>query len=181
MPRSRTDGRLLIVSLLYDPPGTAGAGLADKREFPKGRPSAFREFAHRIPPTTPSRRHHPGARASRPHSLPWVIAQFPCDAAPGHTAGGNRMGPAEAEPWRRCRSIRVEEMGEAIPGFVRAGRPHSRGAFSPDVVTPTSQYCRSIRAPLVIEGAPSLFVPIRVHSWFVFISKTKTAGCFSSE
>ena len=54
------------------------------------------------------------------------------------------------------------------------------GAFSHDVVTPTSQYCRSIRAPLVIEGAPSLFVPIRVHSWFVFISKTKTAGCFSS-
>ena len=36
------------------------------------------------------------------------------------------MGPAEAEPWRCCRSIRVEEMGEAIPGFVRAGRPRSR-------------------------------------------------------
>ena len=66
-----------------------------------------------------------------------------------------------------------------MPRFVRAGRPRSRGAFSPDVVTPTSQYCRSIRAPLVIEGAPSLFVPIRVHSWFVFISKTKTAGCFT--
>ncbi len=52
---------------------------------------------------------------------------------------------------------------------------------SPDAVTPTSQYCRSIRGSLVIEGAPSLFVPIRVHSWFVFISKTKTAGCFSSD
>ncbi len=36
------------------------------------------------------------------------------------------MGPAEAEPWRCCRSIRVEEMGEAIPGFVRAGRPRSQ-------------------------------------------------------
>ena len=155
-------------------------GSRTNGSFPKGRPSAFREFAHRIPPTAPSRRHPPGARASRPHAVPSVIAQFPCDAAPGHTAGGNRMGPAEAEPWRRCRSIRVEEMGEAIPGFVRAGRPRSRGTFSPDVVTPTSQYCRSIRAPLVIEGAPSVFVPIRVHSWFVFISKTKTAGCFSS-
>ena len=44
------------------------------------------------------------------------------------------------------------------------------------MVTPTGQKCRSIRAPLVIEGAPSVFVPIRVHSWFVFISKTKTAG-----
>ena len=34
---------------------------------------------------------------------------------------------------------------------------------------------------LVIEGGPSVFVLIRVHSWFVFISKTITAGCFSSE
>ena len=151
-------------------------------EFPKGRRSALREVARRIPPGAPSGQHPPGARASRPHALPWVIAQFPCDAAPGHTASGNRMGPAEAEPWRRCRSIRVEEMGEAMPRFVRAGRPRSRGgAFSPDAVTPTSQYCRSIRGPLVIEGAPSLFVPISVHSWFVFISKTKTAGCFSSD
>ena len=25
------------------------------------------------------------------------------------------MGPAEAESWRRCRSTRVEEMGEAVP------------------------------------------------------------------
>ena len=149
--------------------------------FPLARGQAG--FQRSRPPDTP----HlsigttpPGERASRPHAVPSVIAQFPCDAAPGHTAGGNRMGPAEAEPWRRCRSIRVEEMGEAIPGFVRAGRPRSRGTFSHDVVTPTSQYCRSIRAPLVIEGAPSVFVPIRVHSWFVFISKTKTAGCFSS-
>ena len=36
------------------------------------------------------------------------------------------MSPAEAEPWRRCRWIRVEEMGEAMPRFVRAGRPRSR-------------------------------------------------------
>ena len=41
------------------------------------------------------------------------------------------MGPAEAESRRRCRSIRVEEMGEAVPGFVRAGRPRSRGGFIP--------------------------------------------------
>ena len=36
------------------------------------------------------------------------------------------MSPAEAEPWRRCRWIRVEEMGEAMPRFVRAGRPRSQ-------------------------------------------------------
>ena len=58
---------------------------------------------------------HPGARASRPHALPLRAAQFPCDAAPGHRAGGNGMGSAEAESWRLCRASRVEEMGEALP------------------------------------------------------------------
>ena len=57
----------------------------------------------------------PGARASRPHPLHWVAAQFPRDAAPGHPAAGNPMGSAEAESWRRCRSSRVEETGEAVP------------------------------------------------------------------
>ena len=51
--------------------------------------------------------------------------------SPATPASGNRMGPAEAEPWRRCRSIRGEEMGEAMPRFVRAGRPRSRGGFLP--------------------------------------------------
>ena len=120
-------------------------------------------FQRSRPPDTaaaPSGRHPPGARASRSHPLPLPAAQFPSDIAPGHPAGGNRMGPAEAEPWRRCRSIRVEEMGEAVPGFVRAGRPRSRGASSHDIVTPRAQIRRSIRAPLVIEGGPSVFGPM---------------------
>ena len=69
---------------------------------------------------------HPGARASRPHALPLPAAQFPCDTAPGHPTGGNGMGSAEAESWRRCRSSRVEELAEAVPKRVRAGRPRSR-------------------------------------------------------
>ena len=69
---------------------------------------------------------HPGARASRPHALPLRAAHVPWDAAPGHPAGGNGRGPAEAESWGRCRSIQVDEMGEAMPQFVRAGRPRSR-------------------------------------------------------
>ena len=73
----------------------------------------------------------PGARASRPHTLPLRAAQFPCDAAANHPAGGNRIGPAEAEPWRRFPLIQLEEMGEAAGGLVRAGRPRSRGAFIP--------------------------------------------------
>ena len=36
------------------------------------------------------------------------------------------MGSAEAESWRRCRSNRVEELAEAVPGCVRAGRPRSQ-------------------------------------------------------
>ena len=51
-----------------------------------------------------------------------------------HPAGGNGMGGAEAESRRRCRSTRVEEMGEAVPGRLRAGRPRSRGASFRDVV-----------------------------------------------
>ena len=73
----------------------------------------------------------PGARASRPHAVPWVAAQFPCDVAADRPAGGNRMGPAEAEAGRRCRLIPVEEMAEAAGGFVRAGRPRSRVGFLP--------------------------------------------------
>ena len=74
---------------------------------------------------------HPGARASRPHAVPWVAAQFPGDVAADRPAGGNRRGPAEAEAGRRCRLIPVEEMGEAAGGFVRAGRPRSRVGFLP--------------------------------------------------
>ncbi len=72
-----------------------------------------------------------GARASRPHAVPSVAAQFPCDVAADRPAGGNRMGPAEAEAGRRCRLIPVEEMAEAARGFVRAGRPRSRVGFLP--------------------------------------------------
>ena len=109
----------------------AGARLAGKREFPKGDRSAFREVARRTTPTSPSGRHHPGARASRPHAVPSVAAQFPCNVAADRPAGGNRMGPAEAEAGRRCRLIPVKEMAEAAGGFVRAGRPRSRVGFPP--------------------------------------------------
>ena len=74
---------------------------------------------------------HPGARASRPHALPLPAAQFPCDGAPGHPHDGNGMGSAEAESWHRCRSSPVEEMAEAVPRLVRAGRPRSGVDFIP--------------------------------------------------
>ena len=167
MPRSRRDGRFLIVTLWFGPHGTAGQGSRTNGSFPKGArrlseksPAGYPPAHHRD--STPPRER---GRLARMLSLGLPLS-FPAMRQPAISAGGNRMGPAEAEPWRRCRSIRVEEMGEAMPGFVRAGRPRSRVAFSHNVVTPTSQYCRSIRAPLVIEGTPSVFVCIRGLSLF---------------
>ena len=78
------------------------------------------------------------------------------------------MGPAEAEPWRRCRSTRVEEMGEALPVLCGRDARAPGWASSHDAGISRSRYRRCIRAPLVIEGGPSLFVFIRVHLWFVF-------------
>ena len=79
---------------------------------------------------SPSRGEHPlGARASRPHPVPLVSAEHQHDVAGSHHVGGNHNGQAEGEPWRRCRSILVAEMAEAVPGIVRAGRLRSQEAF----------------------------------------------------
>ena len=94
----------------------------------------------------------PGARASRPHALPLRTAQFPCDMAPGHPAAGNGLGSAEAESWRRCRSSRVGERGEAVP--VLCGRDaRAPGVGRHSVTSP--QQRRSIG--------------LCAHSWFVLI------------
>ena len=62
--------------------------------------------------------------------------------------------------------------GRSCGEDLRAGRPRSRGgASSHDRVTPAGQKCRSILEPVVVEGGPSVLVPIRVHWWFVFIDE----------
>ena len=110
--------------------GGRAPGSQANGSFPKGQAGFQRsrppDTLHLTIGTTP-----PGARASRPHAVPSVAAQFPCDVAADRPAGGNRMGPAEAEAGRRCRLIPVEEMAEAAGGFVRAGRPRSRVGFLP--------------------------------------------------
>ena len=118
-----------------------------------------------------------GARASRPHPVPLAAAELQCDAAGSHPVCGNSSGQAEGEPWRRSRLIQVGEMAEAVPGLVRAGRPRSQEAIivaagrprsqepsSYDIVTPRAQNGRSILAPLVVEGDPSVFGSICVPS-----------------
>ena len=100
-----------------------GVSQRGQAGFQRSRPP---DTPHLTIGTTP-----PGARASRPHAVPSVAAQFPCDVAADRPAGGNSMGPAEAEAGRRCRLIPVEEMAEAAGGFVRAGRPRSRVGLLP--------------------------------------------------
>ena len=80
-----------------------------------------------------------GARASRPHPVPLAAAELQCDAAGSHPVGGNPIGQAEGEPWRRSRLIQVGEMAEAVPGLVRAGRPRSREAIIVRAGRPRSQ------------------------------------------
>ncbi len=43
-----------------------------------------------------------------------------------------------------------------------------KGSVKGHEVTPRAQNCRSILVPHVVEGGSSVFVSIRVHSWFVF-------------
>ena len=111
--------------------GGRGAGTRANGSFPKGARRLSEKSPAGYPPTAPSGEHPPGARASRPHPVPWVAAQFPCDAAGSHPVGGNRIGQAGGEPWRRSRLIQVGEMAEAVPGLVRAGRPRSQEAVIP--------------------------------------------------
>ena len=122
--------------LLFHPrmirPAVGGGGPARRQTGVSQRGQAG--FQRSRPPDTPHLTigtPHLGARASRPHAVPWVAAQFPCDVAADRPAGGNRRGPVEAEAGGRCRLIPVEEMGEAAGGFVRAGRPRSRVGFLP--------------------------------------------------
>ena len=111
--------------------GGRGPGSQANGSFPKGTGRLSEKWPAGYPPPHHRDDTHLGARASRPHAVPWVAAQFPCDVAADRPAGGNRRGPAEAEAGRRCRLFPVEEMGEAAGGFVRAGRPRSRVGFLP--------------------------------------------------
>ena len=119
-----------FIVLLDGSAQSRGAGAGCQATGPRGQAG----FQRSRPPDTPHltiETTPPGARASRPHAVPSVTVQFPCDVAADRPAGGNRMGPAEAEAGRRCRLIPVEEMAEAAGGFVRAGRPRSRVGFLP--------------------------------------------------
>ena len=100
-----------------------GVSQRGQAGFQRSRPP---DTPHLTIGTTP-----PGARASRPHPVPVAAAELQRDVAGSRPVGGNSIGQAEGEPWRRCRLIQVGEMAEAVPGLVRAGRPRSQEAIIP--------------------------------------------------
>ena len=167
------------VSLSNDPPRRGGRGRGSRANgsFPKGAGRLSEKSPAGYPPP-----HHrddtPGSAGVRPHAVPSVAAQFPCDVATDRPAGRNSMGPAEAEAGRRCRLIPAEEMAEAARGFVRAGRPRSRGGLSP--MTGSHQRDKSAEA---FWRQLSLKEVHQSSCLFVFIggSSSLTNGCFPSE
>ena len=125
----------------------AGARLAGKREFPKGDRPAFREVARRIPPTSPSGRHpRERGRPARMLSLRLPLS-FPAMAAADRPAGGNRMGPAEAEAGRRCRLIHGGDGRSRIgrdaraPGWATGSRDKSAPQLSRRSISPRAYSC----------------------------------------
>ena len=126
---------------------TAGRapGLRANGSFPKGARRLSEKSPARHPP--PHRRDCIPWERGRPARILSLItwergrparilvpldgAELQCNAAGSHPVGGNSSGQAGGEPWRRCRLIQVEEMAEAVPGLVRAGRPRSREAIIP--------------------------------------------------
>ena len=59
------------------------------------------------------------------------VVEHQRDFAGSHHVGKNRNGQAEGEPRRRCRSIQVEELAEAAPGFGVGGTPALPGSHHP--------------------------------------------------
>ena len=95
-----------------------------------------------------------GARASRPHPVPakassragasglstlqaassvrrLAAAELQCDSAGSNPVVGHHISQAEGEQWCRSPLIEVGELGEAVPGLVRAGRPRSQAITPP--------------------------------------------------
>ena len=138
--------------------------------FQRSRPP---DTLHLTIGTTP-----PGARASRPHAIPWVAAQFPCDAAARPSCRWKSPGPGRS---RGRAPLPVDSGGgdgRSCGRICAGGTPALPGGLSP--MTGSHQRDKSAEAfwrQLSLK---------EVHqSWclFVFIggSSSLTNGCFSSE
>ena len=107
--------------------GGRGAGTRANGSFPKGARPLSEKSPAGYPLTAPSGGHPPGARASRPHPVPWVAAQFPCDAATGHPP--HRPVRSRAMALLPVNPARGD--AEAAPGFCAGGTPALPGGLHP--------------------------------------------------
>ena len=134
------------------PPGSAGvptargqaADLQEDTPRERGRPARILSLCLAL--SFPAMRQ----QATLPAGTPWAQPKQ------SHGAAAGRPG------WRRWARLCQDLCGRdaRAPGW----------ASSHDIVTPREHDRRSIRAPLVIEGGPFVFVLIRVHWWFFFPS-----------
>ena len=125
--------------------------VAGKRELRKGRRSAFREVARQTCPHRTIRRTPPGARASRPHTVPWLPLSFPAMRQPATLPAGTAW-PGQS---RALEPLPVDPGGGDGRGCARicaGGTPALPGGPHPVTL---SRQGRSVR--------------LCVHSWFAFM------------
>ena len=116
---------------------------------------------------------HPGARASRPHAVPSVAAQFPCDVRSRPPCRREPHGPGRS---RGRAPLPVDSGGGDGRGCARlgaGGTPALPGGLHPMTSSHQGQkiaeaFWRRLWLKEV-HLSSGLFVFIRVHSWFVFI------------
>ena len=160
----------LFHSRMIRPVVGAGARLAGKREFPKGDRPAFREVARRIPPP-----HHrddtPGSAGVPPACCPFgcrsvslrCCSRPPCRREP-HGPGRSRgRAPLPVDSGGGD--------GRSCGRICAGGTPALPGGLPPMIWSHQRDKSAGILAPVVVEGGPSVLVPIRVHWWFVFIDE----------
>ena len=94
----------------------------------------------------------------------WPPLSFSRDAAGSHPVGGNSIGQAEGEPWRRAGLFQVGRWPWLCQAWCGRDARAPSMPSSHDIVRPRAQNCRSIWVPLVVEAGPSVFWSIRVHS-----------------
>ena len=147
-----------------------GPGSRANGRFPKGARRHSEKSTARHPP--PHRRDDtPGSAGVPPACCPFgcrsvslrCCSRPPCRREP-HGPGRSRgRAPLPVDSGggggRSCGRICAGGT-PALPG----GLPPMTGSHQRD------KSDRSILAPLAVEGSPSVFVFIRVHSWFVFIN-----------
>ena len=143
--------------------GGGGWGLAGKREFSKGRPSAFREVACRIPPHCTIGRTPPGSAGVPPASSPLGCRSVslrwrtrpPCRREPHGPGRSRALAPLPVDPGGGD--------GRGFASVVRAGRPRSRGGLHP-----------------ITSSHPRRSIGIRVYSCSFVVRLQKRSAVSSS-